>query len=148
MVGGLVGGIHIGFAQGFAACYAGGMAKRILVVEDEAAMQSLLRTALEDAGFAVLQATDGEQGLAVAEAERPNLILLDIIMTKMDGITMLKMMRGQRWGKKIPVIILTNLASSGRVAEALQDEDVDYLVKAEHRLDEVVARVKAKLGMR
>lgn len=124
------------------------MAKRILVVEDEAAMRSLLRTALEDAGFAVLEASDGEQGLAVAEAERPSLILLDIIMTKMDGITMLKTMRAQRWGKKIPVIILTNLASSGRVAEALQDEDVDYLVKAEHRLDEVVARVKGKLGVR
>ena len=124
------------------------MAKRILVVEDEAAMRSLLRTALEDAGFEVLEASDGEQGLAVAEAERPSLILLDIIMTKMDGITMLKEMRGQRWGKKIPVIILTNLASSGRVAESLQDEDVDYLVKAEHRLDEVVARVKAKLGVR
>jgi len=124
------------------------MAKRILVVEDEAAMRSLLRTALEDAGFEVLEAGDGEQGLAVAEAERPSLILLDIIMTKMDGITMLKTMRGQRWGKKIPVIILTNLVSSGRVAEALQDEDVDYLVKAEHRLDEVVARVKGKLGVR
>lgn len=128
--------------------YTHGMAKRILVVEDEAAMRSLLRTALEDAGFEVLEASDGEQGLAVAEAERPSLILLDIIMTKMDGITMLKGMRGQRWGKKIPVIILTNLASSGRVAEALQDEDVDYLVKAEHRLDEVVARVKGKLGVR
>lgn len=124
------------------------MAKRILVVEDEAAMRSLLRTALTDAGFEVLEASDGEQGLAVAEAERPSLILLDIIMTKMDGITMLKTMRSQRWGRKIPVVILTNLASSGRVAEALQDEDVDYLVKAEHRLDEVVARVKAKLGMR
>lgn len=128
--------------------YTHGMAKRILVVEDEAAMRSLLRTVLEDAGFAVLEATDGEQGLAVAQAERPDLILLDIIMTKMDGITMLKTMRAQRWGKKIPVIILTNLASSGRVASALQDEEVDYLVKAEHRLDEVVAQVKGKLGMR
>ena len=142
---GLVDGV---FPAGVEIWYTGGMVKRILVVEDEAAMRSLLRTALTDAGFEVLEASDGEQGLAVAEAERPSLILLDIIMTKMDGITMLKMMRARRWGKKIPVIILTNLASSGRVAEALQDEDVDYLVKAEHRLDEVVARVKAKLGMR
>lgn len=111
-------------------------------------MRMLLKTALEDAGFRVFEAADGEQGLQLAQDERPDLILLDIIMTKMDGISMLKAMRAQRWGKQIPVIILTNLASSGKVSEALQDEEVDYLVKAEHRLDDVVRRVKDKLRVR
>lgn len=124
------------------------MSKRILIVEDEASMRMLLKTALEDAGFRVFEAADGEQGLQLAQDERPDLILLDIIMTKMDGISMLKAMRAQRWGKQIPVIILTNLASSGKVSEALQDEEVDYLVKAEHRLDDVVRRVKDKLRVR
>ncbi len=74
--------------------------KKILVVEDDGSVLSILTNALGKQGFVMLGARDGEEGLQTAFKERPDLILLDIIMPKMDGIDMLKRLRQDSGGKK------------------------------------------------
>ena len=89
------------------------MAKKILIVEDEASLRKALVEKFQREGFETFLAFDGVEGLDQAERIQPDLILLDIIMPKMDGMTMLKKLRESGdWGKQVPVIILTNLSSA------------------------------------
>lgn len=97
-------------------------------------------------GFSVLEAVDGETGLAVAEKERPDIILLDVILPKIHGLAVLSRLRESEWGKNIPVIILTNLSDSASVAEALAGGVYEFLVKKDWTLDEIVSKVREKLG--
>lgn len=122
-------------------------AKKILVVEDDGSVQSILTNALGKQGFIMLGARNGEEGLETAFQDHPDLILLDIIMPKMDGIMMLKKLREDEWGKNVPVIILTNLNQADKVSEALENEVFDFFVKANTGLDEVVIKVQEKLGL-
>lgn len=119
--------------------------KTILVVEDEAPMLAVLSDNLEAEGFSVLKATNGAEGLDLAQSKHPDLILLDIMMPKMNGLTMLEKLRADEWGKKVPVIILTNFGDNEKVAEALADDVSEYFVKANIKMEEIIARVKEKL---
>lgn len=121
------------------------MAKKILIVEDEQALTLALNEKLTREGFELVNAGNGEDGLRLALKERPDLILLDIIMPRMDGITMLKKLREDKWGKTVEVIILTNLSDIAKVQEALEQGTTDYLVKSDWKIEDVVARVKEKL---
>lgn len=86
--------------------------KTILIVEDEAPLCSALRDKLSREGFSTLEARNGEDGLVIALRDHPDLILLDILMPKMDGGTMLRRMREEsEWGMVVPVIVLTNLTN-------------------------------------
>jgi len=118
----------------------------ILVVEDEAPLRHALADKLTRAGFAVHEATDGERGLAAALGERPDLILLDIVMPNVDGLTMLKNLRQDSWGKDVNVILLTNLSDMDKVSQAVDLKTYDYLVKTDWKIEDVVAKVKEKLG--
>lgn len=120
--------------------------KTILVVEDEVPMSTALGDYLRLEGFAVLKAADGEAGLSLALEKHPDLILLDIVMPRMDGLTMLEKLREDEWGKHVPVFILTNYGDNEKVAEALIDDVSEYFVKSDIKLDEVVLRVKEKLN--
>ncbi len=73
---------------------------KILIVEDEATICNALRDKLAGAGFLVLAAKNGEEGLKAALKERPDMILLDILMPKMDGLAMLKQLRENAWGER------------------------------------------------
>ena len=120
-----------------------------MVVEDEEPMLVILRDSLADAGFAVVTAKNGEEGLMKAYEERPDLILLDIVMPKMDGITAMKKLRADAWGKSVPIIFLTNLtADVATMNEIAAKEPARYLVKSDYSIDEVVAQVKKVLGKR
>lgn len=125
----------------------GAAAKKVLVVEDDGSVLSILTNALGKQGFVMLGARNGEEGLEVAFKEHPDLILLDIIMPKMDGKTMLKRLRQDPWGVSVPVIILTNLNQADQVSMALENEVFDFFVKANTGLDDVVDKVKEKLGL-
>jgi two-component system alkaline phosphatase synthesis response regulator PhoP len=121
----------------------------ILVVEDESVMLQTLRDNLVSNGFNVLQAKDGAEGLTVASAHHPDLILLDILMPGMDGLEMMQKLRAQdAWGKKVPIIILTNLSPEedkiiNRIAE---DEPAYYLVKTDWNISNVIERIKERLS--
>ncbi len=122
------------------------MAKKILVVEDVSFLQNAIRISLEDAGYKVLTASDGEEGLEMALAKIPDLILLDIMMPKMDGMTMLKKLRHDPKGKKIPVIILTNMSSEEKLIEAHKEGVTDYFIKSDWEIEELPDLVANKLG--
>jgi len=118
----------------------------ILIVEDEKPLRQALVDKFTREGFSILEAKDGEEGLRAAQDKHPALILLDIIMPKMDGMTMLQELRRDDAAGGIPVIILTNLTDAKAVEKAVGQGVYDFLVKSDWRLEEVVAKVKKKLG--
>lgn len=121
--------------------------KKILIVDDEEAIQKAISDILSNQGFAAQVAKDGEEGLTIALKERPDLILLDILMPKMDGMIMLQRLRANDWGKNVPVIILTNVAPSSNsvIDSVLQNEPAYYLVKSDVKLEGIVEKVKEVL---
>lgn len=119
--------------------------KTILIVEDEVSLRSILREKFSIEGFEVFEAEDGEAGLDVATKRHPDLILLDIVMPKMDGNTMLKRLRGDKWGSKALVMILTNLDSLTDVAKTMENNAFEYFIKSDVKIEDLVSRVKEKL---
>ena len=112
-------------------------------------MLALLADALTEAGFEVLQAQNGEDGLEIALKEHPDLILLDLLMPKMDGMTMLKKLREDVvWGQQVPVMILTNF--QGDSDQTLKDIQLTrptyYLIKSSMTLEEIVSKVKEQFA--
>ena len=122
------------------------MAKTVLIVEDEQSMQRALKNKLEHAGYTVHAAADGEEALASLRDIKPDLVLLDLIMPKMDGISVLRQMKGDDRLRAVPVVILTNLSSGDKVAEAMQLGTFDFLVKANYSLDDVLKKVIERVG--
>lgn len=121
--------------------------KKVLIVEDEAPLRDLLVKELNREGVNALGARDGEDGLAVSLKEHPNLILLDILMPKKDGLEMLKELRGDAWGKEVEVVLLTNLNESDKIVAALEQGAREYLVKSDWKIEDVIAMVRKKLGV-
>jgi len=119
--------------------------KKILIVEDENALLGFLTSKFKKEGFSVLQARDGEKGLITALQEHPDIILLDIVMPRMDGMTMLAKLRKDSWGKSVPVILLTNLSDSEKISQALELGTFEYLVKADWAIEDIVAKVRKQL---
>lgn len=121
----------------------------ILIVEDEISLRNALRDKFIQKGFIVLEAKDGEEGLPIALKEQPDLILLDIIMPKMDGMTLLKKLRPEnKWSKNVPVILLSNLGGDDEsmMMEIEKDKMTNYLVKSNWSLNDIVETVKEKLS--
>ncbi|MBI4709030.1 MAG: response regulator [Candidatus Portnoybacteria bacterium] len=118
------------------------MNKLILFVEDEPTLQKTLGRALEHEGYEVQSALDGQSGLALIKRIKPNIVLLDLILPKMDGFGVLKAIKEDPEIKDIPVIVLTNLESPQDVEKALSLGATTYLVKANYELDEVIKKVK------
>lgn len=119
--------------------------KKILFIEDESALQRAAGAVLEEKGYTVLSALDGELGLRTAKKELPDLILLDLILPKKDGFEVLKELKGDPAMQNIPVIILSNLAESADVERALALGARTYLVKTNYRLEEVVEKIDSVL---
>lgn len=121
------------------------MNQQILVVEDEADIREAMVDAMTEAGFSVLVAKNGEEGLAVAKAEHPSLILLDLIMPVMDGHEMLRRLRQDPWGKDVRVIVLTSMDDVTNVATAHTGSITDYIIKAHTSLEDLVKQVRTAL---
>ena len=120
--------------------------KTILIVEDDLALRNVLVDKLTDEGFNVVQAVNGEDGLKVAEEKRPSLILLDIFMPQMDGITMLSKLRTMdAWGKHVTVLVLTNSTDAQTIARVSDFGGTDFLIKSEWSLEALVTRIREKL---
>lgn len=119
--------------------------KKILFVEDEIDIQKTLGEALRRKDYDVKAAMDGEIGLKLAKSENPDLILLDIILPKKNGLEVLEDLRKNERTKNIPVIILTNLENVGEVEKAIELGATTYLIKANYSLDEIIEKVRKAL---
>jgi len=118
---------------------------KILIIEDEQTILKAISIALEDAGFEVRTAIDGESGENTAIAETPDLILLDIILPRKNGLDVLRSLKDNAATSNIPIILLTNLSDTDTVSQGVALGARGYLVKANYSLDEVVAKVKEVL---
>lgn len=119
--------------------------KKILLIEDEVSLLQPLCFKMKQEGYEVECVANGQEGLDVVFDMKPDLILLDIVMPRMDGMTFLKHLRNDEWGKTVPVIVLTNLTDSEKVSDAASQGVYDYLVKTDWSLEQVAQRVKERL---
>lgn len=120
--------------------------KKILIVDDEPSLREALKANLAHEHFTVFEAKDGVEGLQVALREHPDLILLDLIMPHVNGVMMLGQLREDLWGKSAKVIALTNLDETTSAAEMVELGVTDYLVKADWKIGEVIAKIREKLA--
>jgi len=120
--------------------------KKILVVEDDKYYRRAYKDGLEDAGFSVVVASDGKEGLEKAKAERPDLILLDLIMPIEGGFDVLEEMKIDDKLKMVPIIILSNLGQESDVEKSKALGAVDYLIKSDVTMKEVLTKVKFYLA--
>lgn len=123
------------------------MVKKILIIEDEAALRMALEEKFGNEGFDVVTADNGEDGLALAQEQVPDLILLDIILPKMNGFDVLSHLSKNDETKEIDVIVLTNLSETGKVGDVVRKGVSEYLVKADWTLEELLEKVKNKLNV-
>ena len=121
--------------------------KKILVVEDETPLRKAVTDILRFEKFQVFEAKDGKEGLEVALREHPDLTLLDLVMPVMDGLTMLEKLREDEWGRDAVVILLTNINDPDKVAAATDAGSYDFLIKSDWNIEDIVARVKKRLGL-
>lgn len=118
----------------------------ILLIEDDESFVATYKAKFEQEGFTLSVEKDGEEGLRSALAHHPDLILLDIKIPKMDGMTVMDKLREDKWGSKVPIIILTNFdINDERMPEVVANHPAYYLLKANTSLEETIDRVREVL---
>ena len=120
--------------------------KSILIVDDDLTLREMYSEMLKSEGFSVDMAKDGEEAIQKATEMKPNLILLDIMMPKINGLDVLKKRREQPDTAEIPVIILTALIQDREKLESITRGADGYIVKSETMPGDVVAKVKEAMG--
>ena len=121
--------------------------KKILLVEDDEVLASVYRARLEMEGFEVEEVHDGEKALSVAINFRPDLILLDVMMPKINGFDVLDILKNTPETMNMRIIMLTALSQEADRDRAEKLEVDDYLVKSQVVIADVIERVKHHLGM-
>ncbi|MFA6533590.1 MAG: response regulator [Patescibacteria group bacterium] len=124
------------------------MPKTILIIEDEESILDMYRLRFERDGYRVLTATRGKAGIAIAKAEKPDLILLDVVMPEMDGFDVLRQLKGAPATKNLRVIFLSNLGQPEEIKEGMKLGVEDYIIKANLTPTLLVKRIEEKLGVK
>lgn len=117
-------------------------APKLLLVEDDPFMASLMTEIFTKGGFDVRLSVDGEDAVRAAQAENPDIAIFDILLPKMNGIEAIREIRKTPAGAKLPVIILSNIEDASYVTEAQQLGVKAYLIKANVQIPEVVMKVR------
>ena len=121
---------------------------KIAIIEDDTVINQMYRMKFEADGFEVQLADNGKRGVAMVESFQPDLILMDLSMPEMSGDEALAEIRAHDWGKKIPVIILTNLGEE-EAPKGLRTLGIhSYIVKADLTPSQVVSRAKEALNLK
>ena len=115
---------------------------KILLVEDDVPLRDMYETRLKYEGYETVVATDGEEALAKAVSEKPDLILLDIMMPKISGFDVLDILKSTEATKHIPIIILTVLEQESNKVKGLVSGAEDYIIKSQSMPQEVIAKIK------
>ncbi len=119
----------------------------VLLVEDDTFLANIYKTKFEMEKFKVTVATDGAQGLKEIRKKKPDVVLLDILLPKMDGFAVLEEIKKDKDIKDVPVILLTNLGQKDDVEKGLEMGAADYLIKAHFKPSETVGKVKKVLKL-
>jgi|SRR3989344_617637 len=123
------------------------MAKKILLIEDEDILIGLLQKKLAKEGYEIKLARDGRAGMDMMRKNKPDLILLDIVMPRMGGLEVMEEMRNDKELKNIPIIIISNSGQPVELDKAKALGVKDWLIKTEFDLQEVVEKVKKQIGV-
>jgi len=121
--------------------------KKVLIVEDDEMTLSMLSGTLRDEGFSIIEAMDGKEALDAALKECPDLILLDIIIPEIDGLSVFKRLRKDGCCKDTPIMLLTNLEETQSITKALEMGKCDFMIKTNWAIKDVVRRIKEHLGV-
>ena len=119
------------------------MPKTILIAEDDNFLQKMLRYSLEEEGFSVLSAENGEVAIEKIEKEKPDLVLLDILMPKVDGFAVLEHLQEHKI--RVPVVITSNLGHQDDVDKCMKLGAKDYIIKSDTESTDLVEKVKKYL---
>lgn len=118
---------------------------KILIVEDDKFLMKVYLAKLKKEGFHVVDAMDGEIAVEKAKAEKPDIILLDLIIPKKDGFSVLSEIKSDATLQSVPVIILSNLGQTEDVKKGMDLGAVDYIVKSDMSIDDVLIKIKKYL---
>ena len=121
------------------------MAKTILTVDDSASMRQMVKLTLSGAGYHVIEAPDGTQGLAVARGHTVDMVLTDLNMPKLDGIGLIKGVRASALNKFIPIVMLTTESQDSKKSEGKSAGATGWIVKP-FKPEQLIAVVKKLLG--
>lgn len=116
------------------------MAKKILIIEDDKFLRELISQKLGKEGYEIMEAVDGEEGMESVEKEKPDLILLDLILPGIDGFEVLA--RIKQDSSAPPVVVLSNLGAKDDIDRGLKMGAEDYLIKAHFTPTEIINKVK------
>lgn len=119
---------------------------KILVAEDDKLISGSLRDALKSGNYEVEAAFDGEEALKKIREQKPDLVLLDILMPKLDGISVLWELKASPETASVPVIVLTNVGDVETISKIVEAGAVDYLLKSDQSMDDIVQKVKEVLS--
>lgn len=115
--------------------------KKVMIIEDDDFLRSLVVTKLQKAGYAVVTNPNGENALANIQSEKPDLILLDLMLPAVSGFDILAQVRGDSAVKTTKIIVFSNLGDEADIAKCKTLGVTDYLVKSNFTLDEVITKV-------
>jgi len=118
----------------------------VLVVEDDQFLRDLIVKKLEEEGLKTIQAIDGEEGLRLIRENKPDIVLLDLILPGIDGFEVLKQVKADVSLSDIPIIILSNLGQKDDIDRGVELGAKDYMIKAHFTPGEIVQKVKEVLG--
>lgn len=121
--------------------------KKILIIDDDPIFQKAMSVKLELLTYQVITASDGEEGLSKTISEKPDLILLDIKMPKLDGIGFLKKLRASKDAPSIPILITSNLSTIDKISEGVSLGIKGYIIKSNETLDTIVKEVETILNV-
>ena len=120
--------------------------KKVLLIEDDAFLSSLMKARLEKEGIGVVQAFDGEEGVQMLKKEKPDLIILDLIMPNVSGFEVMEHLNINVDLNKIPLVVLSNLAQDSDIQKAKSLGAREFFIKIRTSIEEVVAKVKELLS--
>lgn len=120
--------------------------KKVLIVEDDHYLLKAYCIKMEKAGFSVITAMDGLEGLEIAKKEKPSLIVLDLLLPKIDGFEFLKKIKSDEELKNIPVITISVLGQKADQERAIALGAEEYFIKTDYKLEEIIKKIKEYLN--
>jgi CheY-like chemotaxis protein len=120
--------------------------KKILVIDDDQFFNKALAAALPAEKYKVIEAQDGEQGLNQMREEKPDLVVLDLLMPKLDGTAFLKQVKADPLLSKVPVLVSSNLSSVKKISDVIAMGAVGYVIKSNESMQSIVQDIERIIG--